>query len=120
MCNIATTRGIARILFLGALMSTIDPSHAKDATKLFKIVTVKDEIVVGLTPKDSDALGGDDVGHLGRALKSSGEVTVWQYAVRKGKDGELEQAPLRRISVLGHDSLRVEPYASPLRVVPAE
>lgn len=54
---------------------------------------------------------------LGRALKGSGELTVWQYAVRKGADGELEQAPLRRISILGHDSLRVEPYATRLRVV---
>lgn len=101
-------------------MSTICQSQAKDATKLFKIVTVKDEIVVGLAPKDIDALGGDEVGNIGRALKSSGEVTLWQYAVRKGKDGELEQAPLRKISVLGHASLRVEPYSSPLRVIPAE
>jgi hypothetical protein len=44
-------------------------------------------------------------------------VTLWQYAVRKAVDGELELAPLRRISVLKHDSLRVEPYATPLRVM---
>jgi len=99
-------------------MTAASSGFAQDKPALFKIVTVKDEIVVALSAEESKKLGGNDVTHIGQALKAQGELTVWQYAVRKGKDGELEQAPRQRVSVLGHDSLRVEPYATPLRVVP--
>jgi hypothetical protein len=40
--------------------------------------------------------------------------------VRKAANGDLEQAPLRKIGLIATDSLRVEPYASPLRVLPME
>ena len=90
---------------------------AEQGVNLFKIVTVRDEIVVGVGAQEAATLGGNDVTAVGRALKGGGELTVWQYAVRKAPDGELEQAPLRRISIIGNDSLRVEPYATPLRVV---
>ncbi|ALA16832.1 MULTISPECIES: hypothetical protein [Chelatococcus] len=99
-------------------MSLAVPVQAEDAVTLFRIVTVKDEIVVGVTDRDMDDVQGRDVSAVGRALAARGELTLWQFAVRKGPDGELEQAPLRRISILNHASLRVEPYASPLRVVP--
>lgn len=85
-------------------------------TTLFKIVTVRDEIVVGLTDAELDALGGRDAGAVARALKSKGVLTAWQYAVRKSATGELEQAPRQKIGVLVHDSLRVEPYPTPLAV----
>lgn len=103
------------------LAMNLSNAIASDAkTPLFKIITVKDEIVVGLSKADVESLQGDDVTAIGRALSKNGELTVWQFAVRKNKDGELEQAPLQRISVIGHDALRVEPYTSPLKVVPAE
>lgn len=111
-------RGLARFLIAGALMTAASTGFAQDKTSLFKIVTVKDEVVVALSAEEIKKLGGNDVTHIGQALKTQGELTVWQYAVRKGQDGELEQAPRQRVSVLGHDSLRVEPYASPLRVLP--
>jgi hypothetical protein len=40
--------------------------------------------------------------------------------VRHAPNGELEQAPLRKIGLLANSSLRVEPYTSPLKVVPHE
>jgi hypothetical protein len=111
-------RGVARLLIAGALMTAASAGFADDHTALFKIVTAKDEIVVALSAEEIRTLGGNDVTHIGQALKTRGELTVWQYAVRKSADGELEQAPRQRVSVLGHESLRVEPYSSPLRVVP--
>ena len=94
---------------------------AEDAkTSLFKIITVKDEIVVGLSKADAEQLNGNDITAIGRALVKNGELTVWQYAVRKNKAGFLEQAPLRRISVIHSEALRVEPYLSPLAVAPVE
>ncbi|MFD2183996.1 hypothetical protein [Rhodoplanes azumiensis] len=85
-------------------------------TTLFKIVTVKDEIVIGLSDAELDALGGRDAGTVARALKARGELTAWQYAVRKAATGELEQAPRQKVGLLAHESLRVEPYPTPLAV----
>jgi hypothetical protein len=92
---------------------------AQAATSLFKIVTVKDEVVVGFSADELKEFGGD-AGGIARTLASKGTMTVWQYATRKGANGDLEQAPLRKIGILAHDSLRVEPYATPLKVLPHE
>lgn len=96
------------------------PTMAQDSVSLFKVITVKDEIVIGLSEKDLGVLGGEDAGFVGRALAANGELTAWQFAVRKGEDGELEQAPHHVVSILAHESLRIEPYATPLRVVPLQ
>ena len=92
----------------------------KPATTLFKVITVKDEIVIGLTSEELGGLGGQDAGAVARALAAKGELTVWQYAVRKAPNGDLQQAPLRKIGLLANSSLRVEPYATPLAVLPHE
>jgi hypothetical protein len=95
-------------------------SFAEEKTVLFKVISARDEIVIALSASDAAQVGGNDVTHIGRAL-SGGELTVWQYGVRRGQDGELEHAPVKRVSLIGRDSLRVEPYTTPQRVaaVPA-
>jgi hypothetical protein len=108
---------LARLLLAGMFVSiTSGAALAQEKTVLFKIITVKDEIVIALSPSDIAQIGGNDVTHIGRAL-TGGELTVWQYAVKRGADGQLEQAPLKRVSLIGRDSLRVEPYATLLHVV---
>jgi hypothetical protein len=94
------------------------PDGLSRKNSLFKIITVRDEIIVGLAEEDARAIHGDDVTAIGRALAASGELTLMRFAVRKADDGELEQAPLHRVSILAHDTLRVEPYPTPLRIVP--
>ncbi len=84
---------------------------------LFKVITVRDDIVIGLTAEEVAALGAADAGAVARAIAGRGELSAWQYGVRKSAAGDLQQAPLRRIALLAHASLRVEPYASPLTVV---
>jgi hypothetical protein len=104
-----------------ALTLVASTAWAQDkATTLFKVITVKDEIVIGLNAEELGGLGGQDAGAVAKALAAKGELTVWQYAVRHAPNGELEQAPLRKIGLLANSSLRVEPYASPLKVVPHE
>lgn len=92
----------------------------KAMTSLFKIVSVKDEVVIGLSPEELSALGGNDAGAVAKALSSKGTLNVWQYAVRKGTSGDLEQAPLRKVGLIAHDSLRVEPVSTPLKVLAHE
>lgn len=87
--------------------------------QLFKIITSRDEIVVGFSSEDLVNLGGTDAAAIGRKLVADGSLGVWQYAVRRAADGSLEQAPLRQVAVLANDSLRIEPYSSPLPVAAA-
>ena len=77
------------------------------AETLFKIVTVKDEIVVGLNDVELKDLGGD-AGSIAKAIAAKGSLTLWQYAVTQ-KDGERMVAPHAKIGVLAASSLRVEP-----------
>jgi hypothetical protein len=97
-------------------------SNQKDQamTSLFKIVSVKDEIVIGLTPDELSAMGGSDAGAVAKALHQKGTLSVWQYATRKADNGDLEQAPRAKIGLIAHDALRVEPYRTPLKVIPHE
>jgi hypothetical protein len=95
-------------------------SEDKGMTKLFKIITVKDEIVIGLDAAELTQVGGNDAGAVARALASKGQMTAWQYAVKHGANGDLQQAPLRQVGLLANASLRVEPYTTPYAIVPHE
>lgn len=110
----------ARTAFVAGLLFAASGSAlaAGSAAPLFKVVTAKDEVVIALPPATTRAIGGADPTHISQALRSRGELSVWHYAVRHGQDGTLEQAPLRKISLVGREILRVEPYTTPLRVVP--
>lgn len=109
-----------RFIFAGALVAGVfaTPAFAVEKTRLFSFVSENGEIVAALTPED--AALGDDAGAIGKALHDRGTLTVWRYAVRKATDGELEQAPLKQIGIAAEGTLRVEPYATPLRVVPLQ
>ncbi len=93
------------------------------SVSLFKVVTVKDEVFIGLNAQEIEALGGPDKSPAGRiagALADRKELTVWQYVHRKTASGDIEVVPLHQIGILAHESLRVAPYSSPLAVLPHE
>jgi hypothetical protein len=95
------------------------PAMADDGKiTLFKVITVKDEIVIGMSPDDLKALGGGDASAVAHALAQKGDLTAWQYNVHRGPNGELQMAPTARIGLLANASLRVEPATSPYAVLP--
>jgi hypothetical protein len=94
-------------------------SQGAVAEMLFKIVTVKDEIVVGLNDPELKAMGGDAAG-IARELTAKGSLGLWQYSVKQAQDGERQMAPLHKIGLVAHDSIRVEPYKQPFKVLPHE
>jgi hypothetical protein len=100
------------------------PLFAQDkaAIKLFKMITAKDEVVIGLSEEEVRSFGPrSDVDNVAERLVSAGQITAWQYAVKKAADGALVQAPLRRIAVLKSDTLRIEPYnPAPLKALPPD
>ena len=121
MIGFSFARRAAGGVLMIVLATAASAAWAQDkTTTLFKVVTVKDEIVIGLNAEELSGLGGQDAGAVAKALAGKGELTVWQYAVRHAPSGELEQAPLRKIGLLANTSLRVEPYTSPLKVIAHE
>jgi hypothetical protein len=100
--------------------TVIQPAFAADKVSLFKVITAKDEIVIGLSDDELAQMDGKNAGGIAKMLVAKGSMSVWQYAVHKSATGDLEQAPLHRIGLIATDSLRVEPYATPLKVQPID
>lgn len=109
--------GLAGLILESALNH---PALATGKVSLFKVITTKDEIVIGLSHDELSHIEGQDAGGIARQLATQGSMSVWQYGVRRAEAGALEQAPLRKVGLLATDSLRVEPYTTPLKVIPIE
>ena len=98
----------------------IQPAIAADKVSLFKVITPKDEIVIGMSDDELAQVDGRDAGGIARMLVAKGSMSVWRYAVHKSAGGDLEQAPLHKVGLIASESLRIEPYASPLKVLPVD
>lgn len=86
-------------------------AQAAGGVSLFKIVTPKDEIFVGLGAEDLDKLGpGVPVEVLAKKIAAEGQVTLWQYGVKHGEQGQLVFAPLGKVSIFAAGVVRIEPY----------
>jgi hypothetical protein len=109
--------GLALACLMGSMM--VQGALAADKVSLFKVITAKDEIVIGLPEDEFKAMDGN-AGGVAKTLVSRGSLSVWQYAVRKAATGDLEQVPVHKIGLISTESLRIEPYATPLKVVPID
>ena len=88
------------------------------AIRLFKIISPKDEIIIGLTDADTRDLGGGDVAALAKRLVADGQITVWRYVVGRDASGNLRHAAQGKVALLRNDTVRIEPYAPALPVAP--
>ena len=110
--------GKLRIAALAACAILSGLPAAASAETLFKIVTAKDDVVVGVNEAELKELGGD-AGGIAKAIAAKGALSLWQYNVTR-KDGEMVLAPRAKIGVLANASLRVEPYTQPYKVLAHE
>lgn len=86
---------------------------------LFKVVSAKDDMIVGLTRGELEKFGpGIPLEVFAAELQRRGQMAVWQYASTRGAQGELVMSPLQRIVVLYPGTARIEPYTSNLKVMP--
>lgn len=109
-------RVVSQLLLVSAgAWALAAPAQGVATVKLFKIVSPRDDIVVGV---DAAQLGGDgpEVQRLAAALADKGQLTLWQYTSQKDVNGALVQAPLRQVAIFRNELLRIEPYSSPLPV----
>ncbi|CCD97374.1 conserved exported hypothetical protein [Bradyrhizobium sp. ORS 375] len=116
MTSVFTRTTFGALAFLLAAGTTASAEDGK--TLLFKVVTVKDEIVIGLSGAELAAIGGSDASAVAHALAQKGDLTAWQYNVHRGPNGELQMTPSAKIGLLSHASLRVEPYTTTYAVTP--
>ncbi len=107
--------GLAGLL-IDAVIS--HPALAVNKVTLFRVTTPKQEIVIGLTAKELKQLTGSDAGAVEKALHDNGMLNAWQYSVRRGVSGEMEQAPVRHVRLASNDNVHVETYSTKLKVVP--
>ncbi|MGD9839381.1 MAG: hypothetical protein AB7F72_16050 [Afipia sp.] len=74
-------------------------------------------MVIGLTKAELAQMKGKTPEAVENALRSTGSLQVWQYGVRRGISGEMEQAPVRKIAITDQPEVHVEHYTTPLKVV---
>jgi hypothetical protein len=112
---------LALAAMLAFAFGSVTIALAQSATvKLFKIVTAKDEVEIGVTDEELRSFGaGPDIDVLAKKLADGGQITVWQYAVQRAPDGSTVHAPLKRVAIFKTDTLRIEPFnPAPLKAVP--
>ena len=61
----------------------IQPAFAADKVSLFKVITAKDEIVIGIAEDELAQIDGRNAGGIARMLVAKGSMSVWRYAVQK-------------------------------------
>jgi hypothetical protein len=112
-------RALATAIAGAALAALIaGPAAAADAVTLFKVVSVKDDTVIGVTAAELEALGkGAEIDVVAKALDERKYLVVWQYAPARGPDGSPKEMPIRRIAVYAANLVRIEPYKAVNEVV---
>jgi hypothetical protein len=104
------------IAVTAAALST--PARAEGGVTVFKIVTPKDDMFVGLTAEELEKLGaGASVEVLAKKIAAEGQMTLWQYGVKHGEQGQLVFAPIGRVSVFAAGVVRIEPYKAAYEVI---
>lgn len=118
-----STRSRQTVLALGLAGLLADavashPAFAVSKVTLFKVGTPQNEIVIGLTRTELNKFEDKTPGAVTKALNSAGQLYVWQYASRRGVNGELEEAPVRRVAVTADPDIRIEHYVTQFKIVP--
>lgn len=111
------TRRLA--LALPTLALALPATAQAPAVLLFRVVSQRDEIIIGLTPAELAAMGsGPEAERIARRLVADGQVGAWRYVVGRAPDGSTRHAATGRIAILRQDTYRIEPYSAAIPVAP--
>jgi hypothetical protein len=98
------------------------PHHALASLRLFRVVTIRGDLLLGISTAELAALGpGPDLDRLARRFATQGQVTGWLYHEGRGLDGAGWLRAAGRVSVLEQDALTLQPHdpGVPLQPPPA-
>jgi len=111
-------RILLRALTFGFVLFPTMSQVWAEGVSLFKVVTPKDELFIGLTDGELAALGGSaPVEGLSKKIAADGQMTLWQYGVKRAGDGKMIFGPLTKVSVFAAGVIRIEPYKPAYEVV---
>jgi hypothetical protein len=86
-------------------------ASAADAVTLFKVVSARDEIFVGVPAAELAAMGqGAPAEAIARKVAADGQLSLWQYSVQRGANGSLVMAPVARVGIFAAGIMRIEPF----------
>jgi hypothetical protein len=116
-------KGLVLALALAPPVTAQAPAAAstanEPAVRLYRLVTMRGDVVLGLTPRELASLGvGTEVERIARRISQDGQITAWRYEVTRAPDGSTRLATRTRVAVLRQDALMVEPYTAALPVAP--
>jgi hypothetical protein len=115
--SLATRRRLA--LSAPALLVALPVAAQPAPVMLFRVVSQRDEIIIGLTPAELDALGsGAEAERIARRLAAEGQIGAWRYVVGRAPDGSTRHVSPGRIAIMRQDTYRIEPYTPALPVAP--
>jgi len=111
------TRRLA--LALPALALALPAVAQQAGVMLFRIVSQRDEVIIGVTPAELAAMGsGPEAERIARKLAADGQVGAWRYVVGRAADGSTRYGATGRIAILRQDTYRIEPYTAAIPVAP--
>jgi hypothetical protein len=95
-------------------------AHAHPALacmRLFRVVTMRGDLLLGLSAAELAALGpGPDLDRLARRFATQGQITGWLYHEGRGLDGAGWLRTAGRVAVLEQDALTLQPHLPGLPV----
>ena len=94
------------------------PAFAVNKVTLFKVVTPKNELVIGLTKTELKAMQAKTAEGIAKVLNDTGELQAWQYETKAGINGVMQEAPIRKVAVSADPATRIEPYQTANTVLP--
>ena len=110
-------RALMCVAALFSIASGAAMAQATPAPQLFRVVGPQDEVTIGLTAEEFEALGSvPGVERLARKLAADGQLIAWLYTVRRAPDGTTRLASTGRVAIMGSNALRIEPYRPALPV----
>lgn len=93
--------------------------EATGQIRLFRLVTMRTDMLVGLTPAELAALGsGPEVERIATRLQKGEELLAWRYEEARGPDGAARLSPRERIAIPGRNALLIEAFAPAMPVIP--
>ena len=111
--------GLYLVSIVAALLSAASlVAYAEEpgSMRLFKVVSPRDDIVVGIQVVQLGGGSAPEVQRFAALIQDKSPLTVWQYASQKESGGALVQAPIRQVALFKNELVRIEPYSTPLPV----
>jgi hypothetical protein len=118
--SVRSRQTVLGIGFAGLMLQMVvqEPFFSTSKVELFKVVTPRDTLVIGLSRNELEGMHAHGAEEVAKAINNAGTVNVWQYGIRRNAAGDLEQAPVKQIGLMSAAALRIEAYDTPLKIVP--